>query len=251
MKASVVICKRCGKETKNQKFCSKSCRAKYCNPRRKPRTAESKEKYRASIKEFYRKKRLLLPKRYCLRCGKQIEKPQGQYCDSVCYHSSRRGSTRPSFSEEWKAKIKLAKAKQAPISEEGRRKISLAHKGRISPNKGNTYSEETKKRMSVAGSGKGNHNWRGGLSCEPYSPEFNRELKEHIRKRDRYCCKICKGKQRGKAFPVHHIDYDKKNCSKLNLITLCNCCHGKTNFNRRSWVPRLNGKIVQTYLGWC
>jgi hypothetical protein len=31
-------------------------------------------------------------------------------------------------------------------------------------------------------------------------------------------------------------DYDKKNCDPKNLITLCNSCHSKTNFNRKKWI---------------
>jgi hypothetical protein len=34
---------------------------------------------------------------------------------------------------------------------------------------------------------------------------------------------------------VHHIDYDKANCAKENLITLCEVCHGRTNYNRDYW----------------
>ena len=39
--------------------------------------------------------------------------------------------------------------------------------------------------------------------------------------------------------PVHHIDYDKKNCVSNNLITLCIPCHMKTNYNRSYWQQRL------------
>ena len=35
---------------------------------------------------------------------------------------------------------------------------------------------------------------------------------------------------------VHHIDYDKKNLDMNNLISLCNSCHTKTNYNREYWI---------------
>ena len=34
---------------------------------------------------------------------------------------------------------------------------------------------------------------------------------------------------------IHHIDYNKENNIITNLITLCHCCNGKTNFKRKYW----------------
>lgn len=51
-------------------------------------------------------------------------------------------------------------------------------------------------------------------------------------------CSMC-GKseeENGRRLPVHHIDYDKKNCDMSNLIPLCNSCHTKTNFHRSFWM---------------
>lgn len=69
-----------------------------------------------------------------------------------------------------------------------------------------------------------------------YSEEWNKNLKILIRQRDNYTCQICGDIQDTRAFHVHHIDYDKKNCNKDNLITLCAKCHGKTNHNRNYWI---------------
>lgn len=73
--------------------------------------------------------------------------------------------------------------------------------------------------------------WQGGLSFEPYTPEFNKILKSYIRKRDNHTCALC-GKR---AKSVHHIDYNKQESSPENLITLCRKCHTRTNHNRRFW----------------
>ncbi|GAH15014.1 unnamed protein product, partial [marine sediment metagenome] len=77
-----------------------------------------------------------------------------------------------------------------------------------------------------------NPSWRGGISFEPYPPEFNVVLKRKIRERDNYTCQLCGAE--GKD--VHHIDYAKENCEPSNLITLCRSCHTKTEFNREEWL---------------
>ncbi len=80
-------------------------------------------------------------------------------------------------------------------------------------------------------------NWKGGLSFEPYGSEFNKELKEEIRKRDNYICQYCFKLQEelGEKLSTHHIDYNKKNNSSINLISLCRKCHLQTNENRDFW----------------
>jgi 5-methylcytosine-specific restriction endonuclease McrA len=90
-------------------------------------------------------------------------------------------------------------------------------KGLVPWNKGKTGEQST--------------SWKGGLSFEPYSLEWTKALKELVRERDNHTCQLC-GK---KGYPVHHIDYNKKNCNPENLITLCVNCHSKTSFNREKW----------------
>lgn len=79
-------------------------------------------------------------------------------------------------------------------------------------------------------------NWKGGVSFEPYAIDWDNKLKDEIRFRDNYTCKICGKKQKKVSHSVHHIDYNKKNCNINNLITLCVSCHIKTNFNRDYWI---------------
>ena len=102
--------------------------------------------------------------------------------------------------------------------------------------------------------GNKNPNWRGGYSPAPYPKEFNDKLKELIRIRDNHTCQIC-GKRivNGKhKLSVHHIDYDKTNCSLSNLISLCKSCHSKTNVRREYWKKYFkaetskNKKIIYT-----
>ena len=125
--------------------------------------------------------------------------------------------------------------KGIPKSKECCKKISLSKKGKPSPRKGVILSEEIIKNMSLAKRGEKNPNWQGGLTTNPYSTDWTKSLRISIRERDKYICKICGEKQGDKIHPIHHIDYDKLNCNPKNLITLCNSCHIKTNFNRNYW----------------
>jgi len=72
---------------------------------------------------------------------------------------------------------------------------------------------------------------------------LDKEFKDSIKKRDNYECqnKYCCGKS--KRLVVHHIDYNKKNCSTDNLITLCNSCNSRANANR-GWHKEYYGKII-------
>lgn len=81
--------------------------------------------------------------------------------------------------------------------------------------------------------------WNGGTSFEPYGLEFNKMLKNMVRNRDGFFCRLCKAPENkrinGRLHNIHHIDYDKKNNSLDNLIMLCLKCHPKTNTNRPYW----------------
>lgn len=89
--------------------------------------------------------------------------------------------------------------------------------------------------------GKGNPNWLGGLESQGYAYEFNEILKREIRKRDNYECQNCGMteeehlKEYNEKLHIHHIDYDKMNINKDNLLTLCLKCNIKANYNRDSW----------------
>jgi 5-methylcytosine-specific restriction endonuclease McrA len=69
----------------------------------------------------------------------------------------------------------------------------------------------------------------------PYPSAFSRDLRRYIRERDNHLCQICGASPGLKELPVHHIDYNKDNVEPSNLVTLCEPCHGKTNYNREYW----------------
>jgi len=92
------------------------------------------------------------------------------------------------------------------IPEEQKRKMSAAHLGQTAWNKGKKTPHATCLKMSESMSGEKHWNWQGGKSFEPYSTEFNNNLRRVIRERDNYTCQLCgrtkwvhffKGKQNG------------------------------------------------------
>jgi hypothetical protein len=197
--------------------------------------------------------------------------------------NARKGSKMPPRSEEYRRKISLIH-KGKIVSEEQKRKQSEAMMGRPSPRKGVHLSEETKQKLrdfntgkklsdetklkislagkgkpcwnkgkkysspkqSIAMSGSGNSNWKGGISYAPYPQDWCDDLREAIRKRDGYICQECGLHQDElggfhKQLDVHHIDYDKDNLNPINLISLCKSCHAKTNFNREYFKEKYEG----------
>jgi len=107
--------------------------------------------------------------------------------------------------------------------------------------------------------GSKNPNWRGGVSFHPYPPEFNNQLKDRIRRRDGYCCRECglaEADHRirypspyngmgGQNLSVHHIDYDKGNCSESNLIALCQACNARANGRRAYWTTHFQEMLKE------
>jgi len=138
-----------------------------------------------------------------------------------------------SHSKEWIEKIRLSSIGKKgtnlgrSFGEEWRKKISLSLKG-------HKVSEKSKSKMSDKARlriGEKATNWQGGISFEPYSVDWKDTLKKAIRERDKYICQLCLNS--GNA--VHHIDYDKKNCSSNNLINLCIRCNSRVNSKRDFW----------------
>ncbi len=82
-----------------------------------------------------------------------------------------------------------------------------------------------------------NGRWQGGKSFELYTSNFNQQLKDKIRVRDNFICQLCGVPELEckKRLSIHHIDYDKKNCNKDNLTSLCNKCNAKVNQDRDYW----------------
>jgi len=87
------------------------------------------------------------------------------------------------------------------------------------------------------------HNYIEGNSHD-YSKTFTRKLRRDIRTRDGDKCYLCGGTHTTRALDVHHIDYDKDNSNKGNLIALCIHCHIQTNGNRLYWRYKLTNLMI-------
>ncbi len=170
---------------------------------------------------------------------------------------AKKGKKIKPFTEETKKKMSEAKKgkKMKPHSEEAKKKMSEAKKGykhteeakrKLSEvNKGKKHIEATKRKISEALKGEKSYLWKGGISFEPYGLEFNEDLKEVIRNRDRRKCQLCEKTEleNKKKLDTHHIDYCKTNNDPKNLISLCNNCHSKTNTNRDYWINLISQKV--------
>lgn len=98
-------------------------------------------------------------------------------------------------------------------------------------------------------SGINNPNYIDGRSRFPYTLEFSKQLKLQIRDRDNFTCQKCgiteqdNKKKHNEVLSVHHIDYNKQNCDKTNLITLCRICNSSANGNRGYWEVYYNNIV--------
>lgn len=149
--------------------------------------------------------------------------------DGIIRTTKEEANRKISKAKQGKHYPKLSEAaKNRRCSSETRQKISDAHKGK-------KLSFKTCKKMSEARKGKSNPQWLGGISNLPYAFNFDIELKDLIKRRDKYTCQLCQKRKRKKNLCVHHIDYDKQNSNSKNLITLCKSCNSKANYGRKHW----------------
>ena len=172
-------------------------------------------------------------------CGKEVSKDGNNYING---HFNK-GKT---FSEETKRRMRK------PKSEEHKRKLSETKKGEKHPffGKKRPLHSDFMKRNNPAKTldvrkklkGENNPNWKGGISFDPYCRIFSdKDFRYVIFKRDKYSCQNCgitrmlSLKVYGRELIVHHINYNKKDCETNNVISVCNSCNAKSNFNRSEW----------------
>lgn len=77
-----------------------------------------------------------------------------------------------------------------------------------------------------------------------YCPLWTEKIREQVRVRDNHTCQLC-GKtkeQEYRKLTVHHIHYLKSDCYP-DLITLCNNCNIKANYNRDYWESYYMNKL--------
>lgn len=170
----------------------------------------------------------------CSYCLQEVERTlnSGKKCKSC-------GCQR--WSDEVRQKMSES-AKKKTFTEEHRKNLSLVTQGDKNPFYGKKHTKETIENMKgknnpmygIRRFGEEAPNWQGGSSFEEYDIKFNKQLKQFIKQRDNLTCQNpnCKIKNI-KELHIHHIDYDKQNNNLDNLITLCECCHSKTNGKKK------------------
>ena len=146
--------------------------------------------------------------RYCIICGQEKEK----------YHWQK-------FHQ-----------KQSQIE---KRKISIAmkqwHKNNKHPMKGRHHSPATKAKMSRRRQGKGNGNWKNGITLSVRNFRKSKQYqrwRKNVLQQDNYQCQDCGTKYN---LEVHHIKsvkyYPLLKLMNNNGITLCNVCHRERHKN--------------------
>jgi|SRR5579862_3038668 len=156
-------------------------------------------------------------------------------------------------SEATRAKIRAAQLGKF-IPQSSRDKMSIAKKGHPAWNRGITYPETVRARMSIGSQGKNagskHWNWQGGKTpigrLIRDSAQY-RKWREAVLKRDDYRCFDCG--QRGGELEAHHIysfaEYPRLRFELENGITLCISCHRQTpNFGRRLYGRQYPSKAL-------
>ena len=140
-------------------------------------------------------------------------------------------------SNETRKKISLA-LKGRKQSEEHIKNRSLALKGRVGSWNGKHHSLEHRIKNSIGHKGEKSHLWKGGIT--PINKRIRQGLnfrlwREQVFRRDNYTCSECGIKSGlGKAIYLnpHHIksfsEFPELRFSLENGITLCEDCHKKT-----------------------
>ena len=129
-------------------------------------------------------------------------------------------------------------------------KCSDIHKEKLSKSQINRWSNlENRILASCVHQKIKREDWNGFKRYEKYCNIFtDKEYREYILSRDNYTCQNkldCKNNS--KRISRHHIDYDKYNCSPNNLITVCNSCNARANFNKKFWIEYYNNRIKEIY----
>ena len=173
----------------------------------------------------------------CLTCKINIEgfkyRPN-KFCSLKCYHENK--EIKKGYTSGIK-NIKLSEFKRTQIPRVLMQCIICEQQFKVKRKRAET-AKYCSNNCKIIHQKKENHpTWKGGKSFEIYGEEFDNELKEKIRQMFNNICQECFKHQDNfeSKLSVHHIDYNKRNNNKENLIPLCLSCHAKTNWNRNSW----------------
>jgi hypothetical protein len=193
---------------------------------------------------------------YCIQCNSKISWSSALYgtalCRSCCknkFHITIEQLSKD-YIDENKSIVQIAK--EYNCSNENiyawLLKLDIPIRTKTESHKGKKRPEHSKLMM-----GENNPNFNNWSSLEPYTFEFTNDFKDSIRNRDNYKCQYCDKiqkqelKDNNRKLSIHHIDYNKTNCKEENLVSLCDKCHCKSNFNRDFWFAYFTEIINKIY----
>ena len=183
---------------------------------KKPLSPKHRENMIAGIKEAYKRPEVIAKKTAQNRAN--LAKPEVK---AKLSHASKRVAADPI--EKERRRERTIKRWQDPNAREKQREMMDANPQWWPPR---------------TPSGEDHPNWKGGVAFFPYCPKFNDAFKEHIREKFGRKCYRCGTPEKGRKFPVHHIDYNKNsicNGKEWAFVPLCHSHHAQSNFNRWYW----------------
>lgn len=172
----------------------------------------------------------------CIDCSKSITN-KSKRCHSCSAKERLKDPTNhPNYIDGRTNKQHFCVDCNSPITSQALKCKHCGNKRKFTIERKQNISIATKKAMKrpevkVKILGKNSANYIHGQGHLSYCPEFSNSLKKEIRERDNYICQSCL--EYGND--VHHIDYNKENNKRNNLLTLCHRCNIKVNFNRDYW----------------
>jgi hypothetical protein len=231
MRKSVIVkCGYCNKDIEKKPYKLKRHKNLFCNP-------ECQRKYRIGKAIQFDRKPIQILELICENCSKKFEKRKSstrgkRFCSLECYWGWSTGEN----CNNWRG----GKIKSKCIN---CNKIIYRHKNRIENCRHNFCDSKCHHEWRT---GENHHFWKGGISAEPYCQVWmDKEYKKDIKERDRWQCMNPCCLNNSIRLMVHHINYDKKDCSPQNLISICNSCNTIANHNRewhKSWYQAIMHK---------
>jgi len=173
-------------------------------------------------------------KHYCIKCNNEISYPTWKYGLKMCSSCSHKGKKYNRTKSSSYIDGRCLKQYYCKIC--GNKiclQIALYGKGKCNRCKP---------------IGKDHPNYIDNLDRD-YPLNFRNSLKELIRNRDNRKCQLCGCPEIecDRKLLVHYINYNKYNLFKNNLISLCNSCHMKINFNRDYWYAYFRKILEEVY----
>lgn len=196
-------------------------------------------------------------------CGQEVKYQfkNGKWCCSKNISSCSKVKERKSKSEKeaWKDPVKKKNMIEAQNKLDVRKKRGNAIKvalNRLGVKERRSKSEKeswSKPEIldKVTGPNNGNWNPNRGEVYTPYTELFyDLDYREQIKKEQDYKDPITSKELTTRAC-LHHIDYNKQNDSRENLIWLSISIHMKTNYNKEKWkniLQEVNEDIIEKYV---